>query len=413
MKVSLFLCSFLLLLPFASAASLTVFDDMYQVGETVQATVEGQSVSSGSISLVDGNGTIISISPLFSEYREGFTLLYFNLPTTISTGEYTLSVGSLQDTFTVIQGSPVLRIKPGIIILNSGSTSFSVDVSAPSDGTSMLVQVSDSVLRPRKSSVSVSSSMTKSVYVDYAYSDVSEDMSLLLSYGNQSYTVPVIFPGYVEEENETVVNETVEANVTVSTNETVVVSKEDLPFVFLVSNPAVTVTLNESQSVYGDLKVQNIGNDTLSSLHYRLTGDLGLILSLNQTNISLIAGEIYSQRIWFNRENSSRVGTYEGLLILENENYTNNISLSVTVVAFVNTTENLEGNVLENQSTDEYALVYEGDTLTEESNGNGVYIIGVVLMVMLLALIVLAALKLRQKDDRKFNEYIEETKKKK
>ncbi|MSR86227.1 hypothetical protein EXS74_02435, partial [Candidatus Woesearchaeota archaeon] len=174
MRVYLILCAFLFLIPVASAASLTVSDESYLAGETVQATVEEQTVTSGSILLVDGNGTVVSISPLFSEYRDGFTLLYFNLPVTLSVGEYTLSVGSLQDTFTVVQGSPVLRIKPGVIILSSGSTSFSVDVSAQGDGTTMLVQASDSTLRPRKSSVTVSTSMTKTVYVDYAYSDVYE-----------------------------------------------------------------------------------------------------------------------------------------------------------------------------------------------------------------------------------------------
>src|SRR3989338_7585911 len=111
MKVYILLCAFLLLLPFACAASLTVVDESYLAGETVQAYVEDQTVSSGSISLVDGNGTVVSISPLFSEYRDGFTLLYFNLPTTASAGEYTIAVGALQESFSVVEGSPVLRIK--------------------------------------------------------------------------------------------------------------------------------------------------------------------------------------------------------------------------------------------------------------------------------------------------------------
>ncbi len=411
MRFFLSILVFLLCIPFVLGSSLNIFHESYAPGETVQALIEGETVISGSITLLDGSSQAVSVTSLFTEYKEGFTLLYFNLPSTITEGNYTLVVGSLQGNFSVVFSSPVLQIKRGIIVLSSTSTSFSVVVSSLGEGGTVLVSASDSVLKPRKSSLSLGSDDTKTLYVDYTYGYVVEDMTLTFNYGeDKSYVIPVIYPGYVVEE---VVNETenvMETNMDVEIN---VLDEELVPFLFLVTKTKVDISLRENESLYGDLKVQNLLNETLYNLTYSLTGDLDLIVVLNETVISLAPGNVYSQRIWFNLKNNSRIGEYSGFIFLTYENgYSQNISFLINVISSESEAVFVEENVLENQTIDEYVINYEGNTLSKESSGNGIYYLGIFMSVLLIALIVLVVLKLRQKEDRKFNEYIKLTKKK-
>ena len=189
-----------------------------------------------------------------------------------------------------------------------------------------------------------------------------------------------------------------------ATEEVIVSETEEIPFVFLVTKPEVVLSLAVNTSKYGDLKVQNTGNENLS-LTYSLTEDLSFLVSFNESTILLLPGDIYTQRVWFNRENSSRVGEYTGNIVLSDGNFEQSIAVSVTIEEDFS-----QGDTLEDQGIE---IVYEGETLAETESGRGVYILGAILIAMLLALIILVALKLRQKDERKFKEFIEETKRNK
>ncbi len=388
------------------ALAVDVVQESYLSGETVQAYVETGNLLSSDIALVDENGTSVKIKTSFTEYRDGLYFLYFNLPQSAAVGNYTLIVQGVQDTFSVenITGESVIQLKPGFIILDSGDDTFSFQLVEVNNIATTVLISSSSFLNPRKSSLNIGAGEVKDLYVDYSYTKVDADMYLNLTYGSQWYTLPVFYTDLVvEEENVS------EENATEEIEEVVI--EEEIPFVFLVTNKNVEQRLLYNKSISGDLKLQNTVNHTLN-LSYSFTGNIDDVLDFNQTEISLEVGEIYSQRIWFNRENNSRVGSYSGEIVVSDGIYSENISVLIEIVNLLESETVVILDVGENVSYEEIPLVYNGETL-EEDEGNGMYIIGMFLIVLLLALIILVALKLRQKEDRKFHEYIEGTKNKK
>ncbi len=398
-KMKSFLLVFLLLIPFASAIDVSVLQKEYLAGETVQVFVNATELSSSDIVLLDVNKSALSIIPLFTEYREGQFFVSFDLSETYAEGEYTLQIQSAEDTFQIIprNGEAVLRLKPAFTLLDAGDDTFHFQVlNIEESSTTLYLFESDNSLTVRKNELSINPNEEKNIYVDYVYSHISSDLFLNVSYADQYYIFPVIYPDLVVEQ-EIVEEEN-------ATEEVIVSETEEIPFVFLVTKPEVVLSLAVNTSKYGDLKVQNTGNENLS-LTYSLTEDLSFLVSFNESTILLLPGDIYTQRVWFNRENSSRVGEYTGNIVLSDGNFEQSIAVSVTIEEDFS-----QGDTLEDQGIE---IVYEGETLAETESGRGVYILGAILIAMLLALIILVAFKLRQKDERKFKEFIEETKRKK
>jgi len=380
------------------AQEINLFQSEYVAGETFQAWVYDAMLSSSQISVLYNN-TEISISPLLVEHNTD-VFVYFDLPESLQNGSYTFVAGGSQVPFMVSIGSPVLRVKPPVVILDKDAISFSIELRSVEGAATVQVNSSDSALRPRRVELDVAADSSRSLFVDYDYADVQGDAEILLMYGLESYRIPILL---IEEaapvENVTLVEE----NVT----EVPVVPEKAL--VFLVTeNVSLTINYNESQ--FGDLKVQNILAVPVSNLVYRLTGNLADVVTLNVSGIeTLNAGEIFVQRLWVNKANESSIGNYTGEVILENDQYSVALSLAVTVT---NTTVSAPaaGGVITELN---YTIVpIEGEALEEEGAGRGTIIIGVVLIIMLLILIILVALKLRQRQEKKFHEYIEETKKK-
>lgn len=379
-----------------------MLQENYLAGETVQVYVNATNLTSSDIVLYDVNHSQKQIIPLFTEYRDGKYFVSFDLFENYFNGKYTLEIQDAKDTFSIIptNGQAVLQIKPGFILLDSRDDTFSFELSNIGDSSSTLsILESNAVLLARKNQLSIGPSEQKNNYVDYVYSRISSDLFMNISYDDQYYILPVFYPDLVVVE-EVVVEEESEEEVVED-----LVAEES--FALLISKPTVSWSLEYNKSIYGDLKVQNLLNETLI-IEYSLTEDLEDIILLNESRVTLAAGEIYSQRIWFNRANNSRVGEYSGEIILTDGSYSKNISVFLDVVESV--VASLEEDVLNDTIP---PFVYEGETLETEESNTGLYAIAVFLIILLLALIVLVALKLRQKDEKKFHEYIEGTKKRK
>lgn len=407
MRGFLFLVFFLGSFSFVSAAD--ILQDTYLAGETVQVYVEANSLSSGDIAVLDGNSSAVDISPLFTQYRDGLYFVYFSLPLDAEEGNYTLYVQGEEESFSVLSndGQSVVQLKPGFIVLNKNDDTFSFQLLEKNGvGTTVVLTSSDSgVLKARKSSVTLSGSDSKDVYVDYTYGDITKDIYLNLTYGTQSYTLPVLYPDLMLEEEVVVEENGTFENVT--EEEEVIEDEKEVPFVFLLTKKTVDQTLFWNQSLVGDFKIQNTVEHSVN-VTYSLTGNLEDILVLNETDVSVAAGDIYAQRAWFNRENTSRAGVYSGEIVVSDGTYSDAISVNVEIVESVSSVA-----VVENETEEVYEpLIYGGETLVEEESNTGLYVIAGFMIFLLLVLIILVALKLRQKEDRKFNEYIEMTKKK-
>lgn len=405
MKYFLLFVFFLFFFSFVSATEVSVLQENYLAGETVQVYVNATSLSSSDIVLSDVNHSTKTIAPLFTEYRDGQYFVSFDLSENYYGGLYTLEIQDASDTFTLIPlaGQPVLRLKPAFILLDTSDDTFHFELSNIGESSATLyVTDSDNALSSRKNEISINPGEERNLYVDYVSSRIDSDLFINISYDDQYYILPVIYPDLLVEE--TVVEEDMSEEIIEET-----VPEGSPSFALLITEPSVTLNIASNQSRYGDLKVQNLLNESIT-LDYSLTGDLEKIVVLNQSSVTLAAGEIYSQRVWFNPANNSREGEYSGLIVLSDGIFSQNISVDVSVVENAETTS--EEDVLEEQSSEEY-LVYEGETLAEEESNIGLYAIAVFMILLLVALIILVALKLRQKNEKKFTEYIEGTKKRK
>src|SRR3989344_4224858 len=248
MKFIPFFVLFILSISFVSAAEISVLQENYLAGETVQVYVNASSLASSDIALYDVNNNPKQIAPLFTEYRDGYFFVYFHLFENYLEGKYTLEIQDAKDTFSIIppNGQAVLQIKPGFILLDSQDDTFSFELSDVGDSSSTLsILESNAVLSARKNQLSIGPGEQKNNYVDYLYYRISSDLFMNISYDDQYYILPVLYPDLVvEEESE---EELVEE---------VVVSESS--FALLVSEGTVVLTLEPDQSKYGDLKVQNL-----------------------------------------------------------------------------------------------------------------------------------------------------------
>src|SRR3989338_5023130 len=368
MKFIPFFVLFILSISFVSAAEISVLQENYLAGETVQVYVNASSLASSDIALYDVNNNPKQIAPLFTEYRDGYFFVYFHLFENYLEGKYTLEIQDAKDTFSIIppNGQAVLQIKPGFILLDSQDDTFSFELSDVGDSSSTLsILESNAVLSARKNQLSIGPGEQKNNYVDYLYYRISLDLFMNISYDDQYYILPVLYSDLVVEE------EVVEEEE----------SEEELVEEVVVSESSFALLVSEGTVV------------------------LDGIVTLNESRVTLAAGEIYSQRVWFNPQNNSRVGVYSGDIVLTDGSSSESISVSLDVAEVV-----ADEDV--NQSSGSFPFVSDGTLVPKESN-TSLYAVAVFMILLLVALIVLVVLKLRQKDEKKFNEYIEGTKKRK
>ena len=153
------------------------------------------------------------------------------------------------------------------------------------------------------------------------------------------------------------------------------------------------------------MKVQNTFGENMDNLNYNLIGDVTNIVSYRSEIVNLEDGEILETEFIFNYNKNTSVGTYNGEIVFGNEDY--EISLPVVVIVNIEDEEVSDSNLILGED-----IIFEGQILNEES-GNGLLIIGIVLVVLMLFLIIVVIIKLRQNPEKRFNQFIEETKKKK
>ncbi len=364
----------------------------FGAGETVQLYFEDVNFDSSDVQLYYNFTSLVDVNPIV---KEDVNILYFDLPVDCSLGVYYLdySVGNL--TFNVVESESVMRISPVYYVFEKDKSSFYLELTSVRG--SFDVNINGTNVEPRKSLLSLDSGETKKLYVDYE--NVSSDGSLELSYGNLSYSVRLFYLEEMIEEEQDVSVVIVEENIT----EVVV---EKVPLTFLVTKPEVNLSLVYNQSTLGTLKVQNTFGEPLQGLSYKLSGNISGIVSYNEEVVDLAVDEIYAFNFVFNEDENVSIGNYYGEIIFGNEDYEIKIPVAVYVNdVIVETTEDTE-YVFSDED-----IIFEGDLL-EEEEGNGLLIIGIILIVLMVFFIGVVVLKLRQKQEKKFSEYIEETKKK-
>jgi hypothetical protein len=390
------------------AAELTTLNEEYNPGETLQAIASNTSLTTSQVSLIDSESNSISISPLVTEYREDNYFIYFNLPTDLEEGTYRLFAGALETNFTITNRTTAVQIKPAFVILDSSDDTFTIKVENLGTSITVLVSPSSPEISPRKSSIALGSESLTNLLVDYDYSDISQDETLTLTYDETTYNIPLF---YLEETEEvTITNETTVTNITIE-NETI--SEENITLetgdlIFLTQSASADIDLNIEESFEGYLKLQNTLNETLTNLTFTLTGNLEEVVRINLTTIENISNEeIISQYLWVNENGNASAGTYEGELIFSNEEYSTALPIIITL-----TEEEEIEEPSEETETPGSGVNYDEVGNSEAENNSSVMVIGIVLILLLGGIFLVLFLKLRKGNEKKFQQYIDETKQK-
>jgi len=399
-KIIILTLILLLTINIAFAEDLTILNTNYNPGETVQAYITDSTITTSQISVLDPNLNSISITPLLIEYKDNNYLTYFNLPTTLEQGTYKLITKSLEKNFTVSNATKATQIKPGIIILTKDKTSFSIALKNIGETNTVQITSSDPNISPRKSTLSLNTGETKNLLVDYTYKDITEDSTLTIKYETQTYTIPIIYPIEIVEENETVENITEE-----------VIPEEIInPLSFATDSVDRTIIFNETFD--GFLDVTNNGEENLTDLKFSITGSLSRVMEINKTEISeLKGGENFSQYVWVNRNKDKKAGEYSGELILSNEQYEVKLPVSITIEELEIIEEPPEETIVNETIQYNLSELFEGE-LEEETKISATTIIGIVLIILLIAILIIVFRKMQTENKKKFNKYIEETKRK-
>ncbi|MBT4174711.1 hypothetical protein HOC80_02370 [archaeon] len=383
----------LVLISIASAQELQPLQEEYLIGETIQASYNGTTLSTANIYLLDNESTSISIAPLITNYDQFF--FYFNLPTNLEEGIYTLIANIEQTNLTLTQG-PALTIKPGIVYLNDDSFQITIQ-NVGTEAITAQISATDTNVVPRKTLLTFQPDEQKNLFADY--SEITQSSELIISYGSRTYSIPLI-TDYVAEviENVTEENITIEENVTVE-NTTIELVEEIDPLVVLTTQANHDYTLFPDETLSGPLSIENNLNESLN-IEIVLTENLGEILSVNITEFTIPADSVYTISISINERENASIDTYIGELQFVSSTETEALEMQVEIVG--------DEEAVETTPVINFSVSSDGTT-TEESGGiSGTLIIGIVLIMILLGIFFLLYSKMKQPVDKDFNKVVKE-----
>ncbi|MDP3918560.1 MAG: hypothetical protein Q8Q35_01475 [Nanoarchaeota archaeon] len=400
MKYKILLLIFLLSFNIVLAQEIDLFQDEYVAGDTIQFYVLDTSITASQISLTFNNTEIITISPLIIEFRDNQNLVYFDSDTTLLPGPYQLFAKDLETNFTITEGTEALKIKPGLVILNKKWVEFGIEIENKGEATLLHITSSEPNVQPRKSVLGLGYKEKVSIYSDYKYNNFSTDSFITFTTNTRTYIVPIIHPEQIVEVT------TEETNIT---EEIIEVIKDEpieeiIALNFLSESSDIELTPTSSYNEY--IEVENLLDTSITGLTYTLTGDLEDIITLNVTDIDLEAGQTYKQYIMINQEENAREGTYEGELVLSNEEYSISIPITVTIA------EAVEEVIEDTEETNTQTVILLDEPTGSSSSSSGTVIVGTILIIVLLGLFFLIWSQVKRSDKKQFKKYIDETKKK-
>ncbi len=321
MKIAFYIFIFLVACSVVSADPLSIEIERseYSSGETFQAEIEYseellEDITYRNFELINPTGEIVDISPFVFELDDGHYYIYFNLDRDLIVGNYSLFVDDLSylknnlivqtnqtSEFSIVPSNQTLSISPGVIILDSFSTSevfnFFV-VNSGSEDLDIFLESSDSNSIDFTSNslyINSGNSGIFDVYVDNLIFDRTDNQFLEIFYGDKFYSV-LVWAGELQTSN---------------------VSSESnlVSFVSAVNNFNISISSNESKE--GFLEVGNFYDYSVAEINLGLTGNLEEVLNLEIVSLdSISAGETSKIYININENLNSLPGHYYGNITL-------------------------------------------------------------------------------------------------
>ncbi len=378
------------------ASPLTIeFDkENYYFGETVQGKMFFNESLEDDIKSTDFslnfNESSFDVYPILVEF-EDYIYFYFDIPISLS-DNYDLVIEDVifvdggilveeDQSFDISMGiynGSILTVDPGIIIVNVDENNwFSIEVGNPSSYVSSVdISSPDGFIFTSDDSFSLSPLGSKNVqfYVSTSFADKSES-SVLINYGNLSYSIPIFIDGL------TIFNETAEINDTSD--------EGDLKF----EQRGFDLEIEKGESSSGFVKIANTFDIELMDVGVSLSEELVGIIDIEFKEIESIGiGEEIKNHLYINEDKSSEPGEYRGTLDLE---YNGEIYDSIPL--YVNILEEI---VVENNVSEDFNDTREEEDELDEEEGNTGLFIGILIFVVVIGLLILIKYKKSKKKNK-------------
>lgn len=305
---------FLLLASFVSAEEITVEQEEYWLGETVQAEIVMEGFDFTKLSLLDNQSGKVAVGFLTLELDDR-QFIYFNIPVTLKAGEYTLTAKDKRVVNDEIQDFEMsakilvteklgVSINPAMVFIDPLKDEFKIELKNNAAETINVNVTAPDGLKPARKSLQLEPGDVKNAFI--SYTELTTEQQVMLNYLNRSYTVRVIppeeaaeLPGKAEEPaEEPIGKEPAEAG--------------ELKF----DGPeTVEKEATKTTSFSDAITAKSTAGKELHNIRFKLTGNLGEVAELKTQELDKLEamGEI-SQYIWVNKDRKASPGVYSGNL---------------------------------------------------------------------------------------------------
>ena len=271
----------------------------YSSGETLQAKINTNvnfvdGISLSKINLTDSENKKVQVALNFFNLGNGSYYLFFDLPSDLKEGNYSLNFGNLlyydegllkrelfKKEFSIINDKGnILSVYPAFVKLNLEyweRPSISIKLDNKLNETIIMIP-NTTYLVPSKNALKLGkSSYTLLVALNndaYKLNAIKDELSL--NYGNYSYKIPFLID--IKQKN---------ALVEIKENATEI-STGAGELRFIESVDYVNKTLNKDTVINGSLRFKNFGNNVLHGINFTLTNDLDEIIKVSYNELNFL-----------------------------------------------------------------------------------------------------------------------------
>lgn len=403
-----------------SLIEISLLKENYLPAETLQTEIflnqdPERELAVTNIFLRDNSNQNIKIAPIFTEIEKNHYFVYFDLPQDLEEGSYSFTVEKVlfkkDNILTEVietkifnltkEDLPILAIKPAVIVVDVENPKFEIKVENKGDiPIGFTIETTEKILHLYKTPITLQASRSRTFKFTINTSEIKENLkeNLVINY-SRSYTIPIyIFKEKIEEVEE----------------------KEIETIKFITELSYLEKTIEKDLTLKGALKFQNLLNETLHDLNFKLTGNLADIVRLNLTYLEKIeAGETLEQYIWINEEKNPQQEKYFGEFVLTTtEGYSATFPIYIDVeiekpveeVPEIEEVEEIPEEKEEEISFEFFPTEPEEEIEIEEEKRSKVGIVVGVLAILIILIVILFS-KRKKPTPKTFKEYVSEVEK--
>ena len=394
MKIHLIL--FVLLLPsvFAQEITYSLYQEIYQPGETLQLEFAVKDLatepSTSNVKLFDNSNNEIKVAPFLLKTQENY-FVYFDLPENIADGSYKVLLTKLkvgvdnvlkeinhEINFNVSKKTAIVSVSPAVFIINKDSE---LQIQLNNKGPLVAVELTSSnfIKHPYTKSEQLTGLSSRKFYFDANIKDISYNTKgfININYSNESYTIPVFI-------------------ITGST-------QQIQAFEFITELTSLSRTLNRNEELSGGLGIRNLLNEDLKDVYFELTGNLNDIIKLSVNYVpSFQSQSIINQRFEINKDKNPELESYAGNFIVRSEQYSASFPI---YIKFRPEDIVIKEPLIEEKPKEQelFALPPPIPVSTKPESKSGLYL---TILVLLIVALIVYKLSRKEKQKKSFKEYL-------